>query len=77
MTGLQCCMAPGSFSKMGRKCQKGPRGEQEGLELVSAEPSTHPGLVAPRDLGPVPFPGQADIPETSTDILRRFRTKYT
>ena len=31
MTGLQCCMAPGSFSKMGRKCQKGPHGEQEGL----------------------------------------------
>lgn len=77
MTGLQCCMAPGSFSRMGRKCQKGPGGEQERLELVSAEPSTHPGLVAPRDLGPVPFPGQADIPDTSTDVLRRFRTKDT
>lgn len=77
MTGLQCCMAPGGFSKMGRKCQKAPGGEQEGLELVSAEPSTHPGLVAPRVLGLVPFPGQADIPDTSTDVLRHFRTKDT
>lgn len=77
MTGLQCCMVTGSFSKRGRKCQKGPGGEQEGLELVSAERSMHPGLVAPRELGPVPFPGQANIPDTSTDILRHFRTKDT
>lgn len=61
----------------GQEVPEGPGGEQEGLELVSAERSMHPGLVAPRELGPVLFPGQADIPDTSTDIMRHFRTKDT
>lgn len=57
MARPRCCAMPGSLSKMGRKCQEGTGGEQEGLGLGSAEHRSHPGLVAARELGPVLSPG--------------------